>query len=762
MVFMYLQNTIDTNFHDLQHFFISTLSGKYDGGIESFLKIIFVKSRKDCRKFKQNHLQQVRNMSVFIQQHNPMTGTIEWGIQPDDYDYKQEVARSAYADMLHDKERNDKYFEGLRRSVADLRMKGKEVHVLDIGTGTGLLSMMAVACGVDSVTACEAFHPVAECAKKVLTANGCAEKVHLIPKRSTEIEVGPGKDMERRANLLITEVFDTELIGEGGIETYKHAQENLLTPDALYVPSEATIYAQVVSSEKLQYWNRLSPVHRKVQGANNDDPLISIPQSVQECAGAAAVHDIQLSQVPQDWITKLSHPLKVFWFDWSGRKKKIDYEETSRVKFSSLAPGSCDAVLMWWDLKMDQKGDVMLSCAPYWAHPDLEGKEDGTSEHIPWRDHWMQAIYYLPPQMVSQVQEGKELTLFSAHDEYSLWFNVQENQDSAISEERPICTCGIHIVNSRSRLGQMNDPRRLNTYLRILEKHINSDSVCFVLGDGCLMAVAAAKLGARQVYVSESNDSTRRIMQEFVISNAVQDKVTVTHMNYADIPLEQVIAPGNITFSEPFFSTSLLPWHSLYCWYLRNSMLHLLAENALSMPKKMTVWGVPVQYRDLWKIRAPLHECNGFKMDIFDSLIETASDEADEKVEPHPLWEYPARALAKPQPLMTLDLGGAPPEKAITVSGSFSLTGTGTLNGMALWADWDMTSCPEDIISTGPVKPVVVNEYISWDVYTQQGVYLMKENPLIKPDLSQILQYYVSFCPNDGTVSFDFKFNKNI
>ena len=50
---------------------------------------------------------------------------------------------------------NDKYFEGLKSTIADLRAEGKPVHVLDIGTGTGLLSMMAVQCEADSVTACE-------------------------------------------------------------------------------------------------------------------------------------------------------------------------------------------------------------------------------------------------------------------------------------------------------------------------------------------------------------------------------------------------------------------------------------------------------------------------------------------------------------------------------------------------------------------------------------------------------------------------------
>ena len=43
------------------------------------------------------------------------------------------------------------------------------MDVLDIGTGTGLLSMMAASLGADTVVACEEFRPMAECAAKVST-----------------------------------------------------------------------------------------------------------------------------------------------------------------------------------------------------------------------------------------------------------------------------------------------------------------------------------------------------------------------------------------------------------------------------------------------------------------------------------------------------------------------------------------------------------------------------------------------------------------
>jgi hypothetical protein len=68
-----------------------------------------------------------------------------------------------------------------------------------------------------------------KCSTEVVAHNGFGDFINIIPKRSTDITVGPYKDMEQRANVLITEVFDTELIGEGAIGTFNHANQHLLT-----------------------------------------------------------------------------------------------------------------------------------------------------------------------------------------------------------------------------------------------------------------------------------------------------------------------------------------------------------------------------------------------------------------------------------------------------------------------------------------------------------------------------------------------------
>lgn len=54
-------------------------------------------------KFSNNHL--IKLMSVLTQKFNPVTGKMEWEMQDENYDFQQEIARSGYADMVHDTER---------------------------------------------------------------------------------------------------------------------------------------------------------------------------------------------------------------------------------------------------------------------------------------------------------------------------------------------------------------------------------------------------------------------------------------------------------------------------------------------------------------------------------------------------------------------------------------------------------------------------------------------------------------------------------
>ena len=62
-------------------------------------------------------------------------------------------------------------------------------------------------------------------ARQVITKNGFGDIISIVPKRSTEMSEA---DMTCQANILVTEVFDTELIGEGALVTFAHAHKDLL------------------------------------------------------------------------------------------------------------------------------------------------------------------------------------------------------------------------------------------------------------------------------------------------------------------------------------------------------------------------------------------------------------------------------------------------------------------------------------------------------------------------------------------------------
>ena len=682
-------------------------------------------------------------MSIFTQCLNPLTGTVTWEEKDENYDYHQEVARSAFADMLHDQERNQKYYIGLKTAINRKHEIGEEANVLDIGTGTGLLSMMAVKCGADSVTACEAFTPMAKCAMKIIQEIGFEDKIRLIHKRSTKMTVGKDGDMAKKANILVTEVFDTELIGEGALSTFRHAHEYLLEENSIVVPHSATVWVQVVESSVVRAWNTVQPIKHKTKY------LLNPPHSVKSCYGAAALHDIQLTQFPHNAFRPLLPPQPIFRFDFSG-KVPLLYDKKACLRVKATSSGTAQAIFMWWDLDMDIDNQVLLSCAPVWEHPDAKKLQDeGLSlteiaDLIPWRDHWMQAIYYLPMEV--SVTADKEVSLIGYHDEYSLWFQLMNESINEVPDcERPVCSCGIHVAYSRTRIGQLNDQKRNEKYIKALEKKVTSDTVCLCLSDGSLLSLAAVKLGAKKVYVLETNFLSRKSTEMFVKANELSEKIEIIE-SIDDLPPESMI---DLIFGEPYFVTSIVPWENLYFWYL----ISRYSSQVQRIPIKATIMGVVIEFKDLHKIRAPLGICEGFDLSIFDKLVQASSEKSDSPVEAQPLWEYPAKALSLPFVIKDFDLTQTVNEQEnLNVTDIVPILESGSCNGIALWVDWHLD---RDItVSSGPAVEIEPGKRISWDPFTRQGVHLFRNIRNVSRHDS--LSWSFNFVPQHGDMKFDF------
>jgi predicted RNA methylase len=152
-------------------------------------------------------------------------------------------------EMLNDANRGRAFGDAL--AAVDLRDK----TVLDIGAGSGILSMLAVRRGARHVYACEMLEALADKAREIVRLNGMAHKITVIPKSSFATEIG--KDMPERAEAMISETIDCGFVGEGFLPTLRHAKSNLLKPHALLVPSGVQLRGALVESPSIHHLNHV-------------------------------------------------------------------------------------------------------------------------------------------------------------------------------------------------------------------------------------------------------------------------------------------------------------------------------------------------------------------------------------------------------------------------------------------------------------------------------------------------------------------------
>ncbi|XP_071065219.1 protein arginine N-methyltransferase 7 isoform X2 [Dasypus novemcinctus] len=649
--------------------------------------------------------------------------------------------------MLHDKDRNIKYYQGIRAAVSRVKGRGQKALVLDIGTGTGLLSMMAVTAGADFCYAIEVFKPMADAAVKIVEKNGFSDKIKVINKHSTEVTVGPDGDMSCRANILVTELFDTELIGEGALPSYEHAHRHLVQENCEAVPHRATVYAQLVESRRMWSWNKLFPL--RVQSSLGEQ-LIVPPLELERCPGAPSVYDLQLNQVPPADFTVLSDVLPMFSVDFS--KQVSSSAACHSRRFEPLACGRAQVVLSWWDIEMDPEGKIKCTMAPFWAQSDPEG--------LQWRDHWMQCVYFLPQEQ--PVAQGSALCLVAHHDDYCMWYSLQptspDKNGRALRQVRPVCDCQAHLLWNRPRFGEINDQDRTDQYVQALGTVLKSDSVCLCVSDGSLLPMLAHHLGAEQVFTVESSAASHRLMKKIFQANHLEDKINIIEKR------PELLTPADLEgkkvshlLGEPFFTTSLLPWHNLYFWYVRTAVDQLLGPGAVVLPQAASLHAMVVEFRDLWRIRSPCGDCEGFDVHIMDDMIKRALDFRESKeAEPHPLWEYPCRSLSEPQQVLTFDFRQPVPQQRVHAEGSMELRRPGRSHGAVLWVDYHLT--PGSTVSTGLLKPADEGD-CCWNPHCKQAVYFFSPmlDPKVPPGSPRAITYAVEFNPRTGDITMDFR-----
>jgi type II protein arginine methyltransferase len=274
--------------------------------------------------------------------------------------------------MMNDHARNDAYDQALRRFAPGRR-------VLDIGTGAGLLAMMAARAGAASVTTCEMVGFIAERARLIIDSNGLADRIDILAKRSTDIVVG--SDLAEPAELLVTETFSSGLLGEHALPTIEDARLRLLAPGARIIPQGAVARGYLAGGDDL--FRQLSVSHASGFDLAAFD-LFAPPR--------VGMHVDTLPHEP------LSADTDLIAFDL---RRPAFPAETREVIVTVNRPGRAVAIVQW--LSLDVAEGITYENRPRGRH---------------WSCGWTHILYRLPTPMM--VAPGDRLRFDVRHNRTNL------------------------------------------------------------------------------------------------------------------------------------------------------------------------------------------------------------------------------------------------------------------------------------------------------------------------------------------------------
>ncbi len=259
--------------------------------------------------------------------------------------------------MLADTARNQAY----ERAIISAANNAE--RVLDIGTGSGLLSLFAARAGARSVTACEAHPMIAETAAEIVARNNLGDRIRVIAKRSTELDAA--RDLGGPADLVVSEVLDAGLLGEGVLATLRDALKRLAKPGAKVIPAYADVHVQALEIPQQRSVNPL----RDIAGFD-----LSAFDRFRNRSGHST---LRLEQVAH---TALSAPATLTRVDF---RDPPDWSQpdVQRVSLPVTQSGSLQAFALWFTLWVDE------------ATPVSTGPAD-LSNGLPCMDHWGQAILW--------------------------------------------------------------------------------------------------------------------------------------------------------------------------------------------------------------------------------------------------------------------------------------------------------------------------------------------------------------------------------
>ncbi|CAH0552206.1 unnamed protein product [Brassicogethes aeneus] len=267
--------------------------------------------------------------------------------------------------MLSDVARNKAYKKAIEDNAKEI--KGKTV--LDVGAGTGILSVFFAKAGAKKVYAVEASN-VYKIAEDVVKENQLSSVIEVIHGKVEEI------DLPEKVDIIVSEWMGFYLLHEAMLDSVIFARDKFLKEGGLMFPESATLYSAACSVPSMfEYWNNVDGVSMRCFG-----------EKLRQKASQKPITE----QIDPENI--LTDPENVLWLDL----REVTAEDLNNIKIQQLAvankEGTYQGICLWFTCNFPSYGTepVTLSTDP---------EEEET--------HWKQTTIVLPTQI--NVEKGTPL-----------------------------------------------------------------------------------------------------------------------------------------------------------------------------------------------------------------------------------------------------------------------------------------------------------------------------------------------------------------
>ncbi len=233
--------------------------------------------------------------------------------------------------IINDQMRNDTYDRALREFI-----KPNSI-VLEIGTGTGLLAMMAARAGAKKVYTCEMEPLITQAARENILKNNLQDQISVIQKKSTELWIG--EDLPERADVLVSEITDSGLLGEDVLPVMEDAMTRLVKKNAVLLPRQIAVQGVLVSEI-----STILPL-RDTQDINGFD-LSAFNRF------KPLMYPINGAKLKQIMPNALSESMELLRFDLTSRKHVTEQNKT--VKMPVTQSGKAFGLVKWIHLQFTE------------------------------------------------------------------------------------------------------------------------------------------------------------------------------------------------------------------------------------------------------------------------------------------------------------------------------------------------------------------------------------------------------------------------